>query len=504
MHGAKIRRVRRALAVTVALLAMTGTAHARPPVVLVIFDALPVQLLQDDQHRIDAVRFPNFAAFAAGGTWYRHATTISEATRFSVPAMLDGRQPRPGVRETYAGHPSNLFTLLAPHYRLNVWEEATQLCPRSLCKPRGPMDVIWRMRHGRAQRFRAGVAGVQGGGGRPQLTFIHTLFPHEPRKYLPDGRSYRQATGPDALGGPPSYDNRFLTEQVEQRTLLQLQFTDHLLGELVARMKQVGVFNRSMVALMSDHGESFDVKRGPAAPFQRGKLTYRRAVTEQNLEDIAGIAMFVKYPGQRRGLVDDRFVRHPDLLPTILRAADIPKPPGLIGHDLLDKGYRGHRIVQVEKQDGRFVSMPVQRWLARVAASKAHELSLFGSGEQSLFSFGPAPALLGVPVDDLTAKAPGSLQASVAGADAIARVSTHGSFLPAQVYGTLTGGQAAGHTLAFALNGTVVATAPSFAPLGKEHVAFSAMLPPGAFRDGPNRLEIFDVLGDRQVRRLYG
>ena len=73
---------------------------SRPPVVVVIFDALPVHLLEDDQGRIDSVRFPNFAAFAQDGTWYRNATTVSEATPLSIPAMLDGRAPRPSTPPT--------------------------------------------------------------------------------------------------------------------------------------------------------------------------------------------------------------------------------------------------------------------------------------------------------------------------------------------------------------------------------------------------------------------
>src|SRR5437764_4792474 len=206
---------------------------SRPPVVVVIFDALPVHLLEDDQGRIDSVRFPNFAAFAQDGTWYRNATTVSEATPLSIPAMLDGRAPRPSTPPTLAGHPVNLFTLLAPDYRLNVWEEATRLCP---CRPNIHGKESWRLHHQRATRIRRAVARITGGE-RPQLTFIHAFLPHEPRQYLPDGSEYRSGTGSDALGGPPSYDNEFLTEQVEQRELLQLEFVDKLLGELVARLR---------------------------------------------------------------------------------------------------------------------------------------------------------------------------------------------------------------------------------------------------------------------------
>jgi hypothetical protein len=378
-----------------------------------------------------------------------------------------------------------------------VHEEATYLCPVPLCPPQAKTTVIQRMRKGRVTRFRRGIAGVSAGP-RPQLTFIHTLFPHEPRQYLPDGRSYASASSTDGLGGPVSINHPFLSEQLEQRDLIQLQFTDRLLGDLIAKLKRQHVWDRGLVALVSDHGESFASRPGPVPPFRIGELTFRRAATQRNLQDIAGIAMFVKYPRQRQGRIDDRFVRHVDLLPTILHAAHIARPAGLIGQRLDDPHYHGHRSVAVYKQDGRLISMPAHRWLRRVAAAKQHELALFGSGDKSLFDFGPAPQLLGTAVDRLETAPPNKLRARVAGA----RARMTASFVPAHVVGRLTGGRATGHTLLFALNGTVVATAPSFRPVNG--LNFSAMLPPQAFHGGANRLQIFEWLGGLQARRIYG
>ena len=477
------------------------TRASRPPVVLVVFDALPIQLLQDGSGHIDAERFPNFAAFAGQGTWYRNATTISESTRFSVPALLDGRRPRPGAREDYDGHPVNIFTLLRKQYRMNVREEATALCPPSLCGVRVRPSVIELMRNGRSARFRRSLARLSPGR-RPQLTFIHTLLPHEPRQYLPDGRRYALGNAPDALAGTPSMNRRFLTEQVEQRTIIQLQFADRLLGELIAKLKREGTWESSLVAIVSDHGESFAVKHGAVPPFRIGELSFRRAASRHNLQDIAGIAMFVKYPRQQRGRIDDRFVRHTDLLPTILRAARIRAPRGLMGDVLTNRRYRGHREIAVFKQDGRIVAMPATRWRKRVAASKRHELALFGSGKKSLYDFGPAPELHGRPVSELELEPQSKLRATVATARLLAHVRLRANFLPAQAYGALRGGRAAGRRLLFALNGTVVASAPSFSPLGK--LNWSAMLPPEAFREGANKLEVFEWLGGRRARRLYG
>lgn len=479
-----------------ALAAAVPSQPPRPPVTVVVFDALPVQLLQDDRGQIDAKRFPNFAAFANQGTWYRHATTISESTRFSVPAILDGRRPRPGVRSDYASHPRNLFTLLRGQYRMNVHEEATYMCPVPLCPPQANTTVIQRMKKGRVTRFRHGVEEISAGD-RPQLTFIHTLFPHEPREYLPDGRSYKLPVG-DGLGGLASINHRYLSQQLEQRDILQLQFADRLLGDLIARMKQQGEWDSSLVALLSDHGESFASRPGRVPPFRVGELTFRRAATQRNLQDIAGIAMFVKYPNQKAGRIDNRYVRHVDLLPTILHYARIARPAGLIGHRLDDSRYKGHRTIAVYKQDGRLLRMAASRWRRRVAESKRRELALFGSGDRSVFDFGPAPQLLGARVDQLQQAPPTRLRATVAGAGA----NTTAAFVPAHVFGKLRGGRVSGNRLLFAINGSVVATAPSFAPVNGFN--FSAMLPPSAFHEGANRLEIFEWLGGQQARQIYG
>jgi hypothetical protein len=232
-----------------------------------------------------------------------------------------------------------------------------------------------------------------------------------------------------------------------------------------------------------------------------GELSFRRAVTERNLQDIAGIALLVKYPHQRSGRVDDRFVRQTDLLPTILHTAGIAQPAGLIGSRLDDDRYRGHGDVAVYKQDGSVVAMPASRWKRRVTASKQYQLALFGSGARSLFDFGPASELRGTLVAALQLQRGSSHRAAVPHARLFAHVRTRSSFLPALVAGRLRGART-GQKLLFALNGTIVASAPTFAPV--DGVTFAVMLPPETFRDGANQLEIFEWLGAVQARRVYG
>src|SRR3954470_14974282 len=140
-----------------ALCAAPAYAARDTPVVLIAFDAFRVTLLEDADGNIDASRFPYLAALARDATWYRHATTAHENTIYSVPAILDGRAPRPGTRPTLASHPQNLFTLLGGDHRMNVHEEATQMCPTSLCGRYGSANIIERLAHGRVKRFESAL-----------------------------------------------------------------------------------------------------------------------------------------------------------------------------------------------------------------------------------------------------------------------------------------------------------------------------------------------------------
>ena len=484
-----MRRVALALALTALVAPAAATAQeSPPPLVLVIFDGLPVKFLQTAGGEIDAIRFPNFAAFAAESTWYRNATTIHESTRFSIPAILDGRYPRPGQASDWRAHPQSIFTLLRGRYRMNVWEDASQVCPPDLCRKQGSGDVLHRLAFGRVERFRAGVRRIAAGS-TPQLTVLHTLLPHEPRQYLPDGRRYQRGRSLDsALDGPGSYHRRFLTEQALQRTLLQLRFTDRLLGELVAHLKRTGLWNRAAVALVSDHGESFQVKRTPAGPFQLGKLTFRRAVTRSNIEHLAGVPLLVKYPGQERGRVDERLVRTIDATATLLDLAGVSAP--LDGRSLRDDGYRGQDVVSVRRQEGGAVTIAPGAWRTRVERLHRARIALFGTGAGDLFAFGPRRDLHGRAVTDLPRVRRSRLRASI-----VNLRPASASFAPSHLVGRLRGPRPGGRVVALAVNGVIRATAPTYPPLGKLRFSFAAMVPPDAFRRGGNRVEVFEVAG---------
>ena len=379
-------------------LAAHNSKPDKPPIVFVVFDALPEAMLMQPGNGLDRERYPNFAALADDSTWYRNATTVHDSTIKSIPAMLDGRWPSNVRRPLIADHPVNLFTLLRSSYRIWADEEGTQLCPVTLCNEKRAR-LLYLLHGQREQRFDAALAqiGAASKDKRPPLWFIHALLPHEPLRFLPSGRVYETGADPEpGLDGNESFDNEFLTRQAEQRHMLQLQFTDRLLGKLIARLKETGVYDKALVIVTADHGMTFEVKKSPAEPYRTGELGWRRDMTRQNAHDVAFVPLFVKKPGQDEPVVDDSWVRTLDILPTILQQAGAKRPRAVSGRSLGTKR-PAPRDLQVLTNKGRLLELDPQTLLRERTATIEDRARRLGTGADlaDLFAIGPNSGLIG-------------------------------------------------------------------------------------------------------------
>jgi hypothetical protein len=473
----------------------------RPPIVFVVFDALPGAMLMQPGGGLDRERFPGFAELAGDATWYRNATTVHDSTIKSIPAMLDGRWPSNQRQPTLADHRRNLFTLLRSRYSVWADEQGTQLCPESLCVSEARTRLLYLLHGRREQRFAAALATISSRADdeRPQLFFIHVLLPHEPLRFLPSGKAYEGGADPEpGLDGNESFDNAWLAEQAEQRHLLQLRFTDTLLQRLLARLHATGLYDRSLVVVTADHGITFRRKRTPAEPYRPGQLSWRRDLTRFNAQDVAFVPLFVKRPGQTRGRVDDGWVRTVDILPTILRVAHVKAPPGLAGRPLGPGRPRPATLGALTNRRGPIVLDPVSLERRR-SATIQRRARMFGTGGDvaRLFRIGPHRELLGRAVSGLRVLAPGRLRARLWGARRFLAVDPAGRHVPSNVIGWLRGGDPAGRVIAVSVNGRIAATSESFRPIGSTGMNISALLPETAFRAGRNEVRLFEVAGWR-------
>jgi hypothetical protein len=514
------------------------------PVVVLVFDEFDSNMLSDARGRIDRSRYPNFAALADDATWYRNATTVNSQTTLAVPAVMSGRRPKPGMLPITEDYPNSLPTALAGSHELNVVETATQLCPTRLCGKRSHDAMAHRLRSltedlgivslhlvaparlehrlpavdrtfgnfanggaddskpaagkgvgvtvstltNRPAQLESMLRGIHPQHGKPTLSFLHIAVPHIPWQYLPDGEEYVNY-GPD-----PGYEDKrwptdpFPSRLALQRHLLQVGYADRLLGRLLARLREAGLYRRALIVVTADHGVSYR----PGEP--------RRAPDSGNASDIAAVPLLIKYPG-RAGRVDDSFVRTIDVVPTIAHALGARLPYAADGRPV-DHG--GPATGEVEVRGGssdHVTKLPFGDFVRRRQAGLRRMVGLFGSddGGRRLYANGPNWDLLGRTVSRLPqAAATGALRLD--GAGQLEDFHPRQHLVPSFLSGRITGGVGAGASLAVAVDGTIRAVSQAFAD--RSDVRMAAIAPAGAFRAGADPGEVFVVSGRGSGRRL--
>ena len=513
--------------------AVAGESRSPTPVVIVVFDELPATSLMDARDRIDARRFPAFASLAEDATWYRTATTVAGRTTEAVPSLLTGRKPREGDLPIAADHPQSLFTLLSRSHRLSVVEPITDVCPTDLCaedrpdmadrltslakdlrvvslhlllpddldEDLPPIDRDWQgfeneaigPRATREQRrrfieeiferignddpparFEQIIEAAGKPGARPPLLFLHTSIPHIPWHYTPDGKRYETGVSLPGVIDGTWVGPQWLADQGFQRHLLQTEYADRLLGDLLRRLRETGLYDRALMVVAADHGVSF--RAGDR----------RRRPTPTNVHDVANIPLLIKLPGEQGGGIEDTAVRTIDILPTI--ASEL----GLRLRDPVDGVPVGERDADPDNE----IDVP-DSWelgtttdfgtiVSQRAERRRYERSLLAPAGYDAFAMGPRPDLVGRRVGSAP---PGDGRVELEDPGQFDDVDPDSPVLPIWVSGTVTV-LPGGSEVAIAIDGRVAATTR----VDRGH--FAALVPPRALRAGANRVEVFEIAGD--------
>ncbi len=389
-------------------------ASAETSVALIVFDELPLSTMLDLHGQIDRGRLPNFARLADMSTWYPNTTTVSTQTSVAVPAILTGEFRADAPAPTVASYPSNLFTELATTHRIEAWESVTRLCPSDVCEfpdlgwglllddsliiiqnqilPPGvaqrfvpsinnqwtrfrqpkvtrPRDVTaddewefpWDDLEQNVQGQFRSLTSLVGTHDEPTFYYEHVLLPHSPWYFRPDG------SGNEAEWIPWLEDNVWPAGADHQRGVLmyamQLELADTLLGEFLDSVEATGRLDEMLLVVVADHGLGL----------QAG-LPSRTAAPETMAELIA-VPLFVKYPGQSGGEVDDRPAEIVDLYPTIART---------VGLEGLSDAVVGYPLDE-PPVPGREQLIPIPASEFQAAVDRFHQFVPPGGSSEPLF-----------------------------------------------------------------------------------------------------------------------
>lgn len=438
-------------------------AAQKSPVILLVLSELPLSALMTQDLSIDAKRFPNFAALAQQSHWFRNASSVSPFTSVSLPAILTGTLPPESQRLSNSEQYSqNLFSLLGSTHYLHTWERVTRLCPETLCHISGTppafaerieellLDVsalyinmivprefatglpdvtsdwigFWRTakdqrekgpdfrRNDRTRIFRFWTREIQKTE-RPVLHFAHHLLPRGPYQFSNSARFYN---GPETrmnnFHSISSLDSRE-TALNYQRFLVQVAAVDSLLGQLIEQLKSQDLFDQSLIIVTADHGFSL-----PTAQNQP-----QLSADSRLYDDLLSIPLFVKVPGQKLGVVDDRNVESIDILPTVVDVLKINTSWQFDGQSVFDtSAARPDKTVLLGAKPNAIQSgsAPSALRLHKISSPKLPgtqtiewKNSVFDSGNSQAefsFSFANHHDLLGLPIVASAASNAGKVQ----------------------------------------------------------------------------------------------
>ena len=291
--------------------------------------------------------------------------------------------------------------------------------------------------------------------------------------------------------------------QGRARHLLQVMAADRLLGRSVDRLRRIGAWDDALVVVTADHGVAFTEGEGI------------RSITGGNWSEIMWTPLFVKYPGQRVGVVDDRPAESVDLLPTIADVLDARLPGPVDGRSLLGPARPDgpRRIYQPEfsfessgalrPPAGRtYLTYDGPTGFAEVLARRSTQ---FTDGDPTLRPYRVAPygGLVGRPVAEVLApKRGGPTGFDVRDPERFDHVGEQPGRAPWGFVEGRVDGILRPTSLAVALNGRIVATTEAVQFDAAGHGGWSAILEPSTARSGHNRLTLYAVSGPLEAPRL--
>jgi choline-sulfatase len=305
-----------------AALVLTATLQAATPVILISVDTLRADHL--GAYGYKSARTPNIDSFAQNGTLFAQAAAQIPLTLPSHTSLFTSSYPfETGVEENGERVPAGavtLATVLQAHgYKTGAFLGSCLLnremglsqgfdvydSPFSLQSGAADNPYALRVRRDGALVVRAARQWLDANRGQTVFAFIHFFDLHTP--YSAPGAAGRTGTA--------AYD-------------AELEYADQAIGRLKQALEQGGWWDRSLVILVADHGESL----GDHGEASHGYFIYQSTLHVPlivhwpvgSLGDAGGHPVRVEQP-----------VSLMDVAPTVLAFLRIDTPPSFHGVNLL-------------------------------------------------------------------------------------------------------------------------------------------------------------------------
>jgi|GEM_PF-6356063 len=254
-------------------------ARNSPPVVLVVFDELSGAILMDGD-KINETLYPHFATLAKDGIWCKNATTNHWATVDSLPTILTGKVHPSNTARTLLDYLPRSYhtTILLSEIEVENWfryqlhnrqadrylgkDHFVNVDPFSAAQFLGyrlwgfftfslPANILFDDPEYHSTLFQEikYIQSLRIAGN--ELLLWHVSVPHSPFLFSRLGKRHhgKESFFPFTEEYRPEQFRAIMDNYVEQ-----VRYADFILGDLVSRLKETGVYDKTIFIVASDHG----------------------------------------------------------------------------------------------------------------------------------------------------------------------------------------------------------------------------------------------------------
>ena len=121
----------------------------------------------------------------------------------------------------------------------------------------------------------------------------------------------------------------------------EIRYIDARFGELMEKLEQLKVRDKTLIIFISDHGEAF---------LEHGRVCHSNSVYAEEIN----VPLIIRYHELlKKGQVES-YAQHIDIFPTVLHALNIDnKNLGLSGKNILDKNDNDNKIISAQLGNGK-------------------------------------------------------------------------------------------------------------------------------------------------------
>lgn len=249
--------------------------------------------------------------------------------------------------------------------------------------------------------------------GRPPLfVYVHFMDPHRVYRHHPEFDAELPPDGAQAIsadqrdrhareGAPappedPNWAEAWARMRDERGFYDQdVRYVDREIGLFLDRLREAGLLDHAVIALVADHGEALFERVALAHPAELAKLPpdqfFQREHGKSLVQALVGTPFLLWGEGVPKGWRVKEPVENVDLFPTLLDLVGVPAPPGLHGRSLV--GLWGGRPLDPRPEVGAFVrqSLMVREVASNLKLTLPTEFGAAQGARPTLFDLGEDP-----------------------------------------------------------------------------------------------------------------